>query len=483
MMVGSQWKTAFARLAPLHEGLPGWFPKVINQVSRSLQGRDRFNLYNTSRFFASGPDPRPPDAPQLRDTFLRFVGHGLRFTGAHAQKVILNKRLIQFWSRFLIPTCETSSPDLSVFLAALRLWRFEDLTANPIIKELLPPAYRSFTKDEVTRHCLQALFSNPAKYKQFAEWQVAQLSPGGLELHAALRQGPRQARDIIFHNNDWQAVCELWHALLVHPAYETRDGEIFLQLDTFQGFKTPFQVEPKSAPPLNTPESSLESIRFLTDQLLSEHEVPLAARECKRTFPERQLDLFREHAGNLADTIRRFLGWWHEALGPPWIPRAKLPASGCLLACSTSGRYVPFIIEPYKLEPLLETSLQFGLLSRDDENRLTLSPLGRMFIDEPAPELEVQSIWARNVNRLSLRLGEGWGEGFHRFLELLATSRGHGAYRVTPASLAKSGLPVDQAIAIIGGFTRLEAKRIERLRSWVTDGAGKKAHRKTVGNR
>lgn len=465
-MVDPQWETTVACLAPLHEGLPDWFPKVINHVLRFLRGRDRFNLYSTCRALSTGSDTHL-NTPQLRDTLQRFVGQGLRFTGSHAQKVILDKRLILFWSRFLIPACETSTPDLSVFHVVLRAWRFEDLTANPIMKQLLLPSYRSFTKEHVTKHCLQALFSNPGQYKQFVDWQVSQLSPAGVELYAALRQGPQLTRNIISLSDRWLAVCELWNALLVHPSYETRDGEIFLQLDTFKGFNTPVQFPPAAMKPTGTRESSLEPIRFITSQLVQGHVVPLSACNCKRTFPERQLDLFKESAGDIVDETREVLGWWYDAIGHGCILREGLPASGCILTRSPSGRYLPLIIERHNLEPILEASLKFELLMRDNENRLTLTNLGRLFITGIKSDHEVKTIWGRNVNRLSLRLGEGWSNGFRRFLELLATSYENDEYVVTPASLVKSGLTADQALVIIGGFTRLDTGRMERLRNWI----------------
>ena len=481
-MVDPQWKTTFSWLAPLHQGLPDWFPKVINHVLRFLQGRDRFNLYNTCRALATKSDSRL-NTHQLRDTLQRFVGQGLRFTGVHSQKVILDRRLILFWSRFLIPACETSLHDLSVFHAALQAWRFEDLTANPVIKQLMLPSYRSFTKEHVTRHCLQSLFSNPEKYRQFVDWQVSQLSQDSIELYTALRKGPQLALDIICNDNGWLAICELWNALLVHPSYETREEKIFLQLDTFKGFERPFHISPTAARPITTPESGLEPIRVITRQLLKGHTVPLSACNCGRTFFDRQLDLFRESAGNLIDETRRFLGWWYDTIGQGCISREELPASGCVLTLSSSGRYVPFIIEWRNLEHILETSLKFGLLTKDSENRLCLSRLGCMFISGAKPDLEVKTIWARNVNRLSLRLGECWSDGFHRFLNLLATSSGHGEYVVTPASLAKSGLKTDLALVIIGGFTWLDARRIERLSRWVTDTEEKGIPHKTFLNR
>ena len=97
--------------------------------------------------------------------------------------------------------------------------------------------------------------------------------------------------------------------------------------------------------------------------------------------------------------------------------------------------------------------------------------------------MEVRAIWARNVNRLSLRLGAGWSEGFHRFLDLLSTSCGNGEYMVTPASLAKSGLKADLAAVIIGGFTRLDVQRLERLNSWVMATEVKEISRETSTNR
>jgi hypothetical protein len=151
-----------------------------------------------------------------------------------------------------------------------------------------------------------------------------------------------------------------------------------------------------------------------------------------------------------------------------------LPPPGCIVTCSISGKYIPFIMERHNLEPILETSLKFGLLTRDDANNLTLSRLGRMFICGTKPEFEVKTIWARNVNRLSLHLGEDWSNGFHRLLDLLATSHGDGRYVVTPASLAKSGLKADLAMIIVSGFTRLDTLRTKRLSSWADNNEGGK---------
>jgi len=473
-MVDSQWKTIFAQLAPLHEGLPDWFPKVINHVLLFLKGRDRFNLYNTCRGLSTCPETQL-STQQLRDILQRFAGKGLRFTGSHAQKVILDKRLILFWSRFLIPACETTSYDLSVFRASLRAWRFEDLTANPIMKQLLLPSYRSFTKEYLSKHCLQALFSNPGEYKKFVDWQISHLSPAGVELYATVQQGPQPARKVICNNKEWLTVYELWNALLVHPSYgTTSDKEIFLQLDTFKGFKTPFQLTPETTKPIITPDPCLEPIRLITSQLLQGQSVPLPACNCKRTFPERQLALFKEEVGDLIVEIRQFFEWWHNTIDPGCIPREELPPPGCILTCSISGKYIPFIMERHNLEPILETSLKFGLLTRDDANNLTLSRLGRMFICGTKPEFEVKTIWARNVNRLSLHLGEDWSNGFHRLLDLLATSHGDGRYVVTPASLAKSGLKADLAMIIVSGFTRLDTLRTKRLSSWADNNEGGK---------
>lgn len=469
-MVDSRWKTVFARLAPLHEGLPSWFPKAISHILRLLQERDRFNLYNTCRTFATCCPETSLSTQQLRDTLQRFAGQGLRFTGSHAHKVILDKRLILFWNNFLIPSYETFSYDLSTFRAALRAWRFVDLTANPIMKQFLLPSYRSFTKEYLARHCLQALFSNPETYKQFVDRQTLHLSQAGGELYATLLQGPQPAREIISNNEGWLAAYELWNALLIHPVYgTTNDGKIFLQLDTFKGFKTPFRLNVSTTRPIITPDPCLEPIRLITSQLLQGQAVPLLAFNCKRTFPERQLDLFREAAGNLIEEIRRFLEWWDDTIGSDSIPREALPPQGCLLTCSTSGDYIPFIMERHNLDPILETSLKLGLLTRDDSNNLTLSRLGRMLIYGTLHEFEVKTIWARNVNRLSIRLGEGWSYGFHRLLDLLATPKGSGEYVVTPASLAKNRLKTELAMVIFSGFTRLDTRRTERLRSWTND--------------
>ncbi|MFH1020582.1 MAG: hypothetical protein V1782_08265, partial [Pseudomonadota bacterium] len=436
----------------------------------------RFNLYNTCRTLATCCPETSLSTQQLRDTLQRFAGQGLRFTGSHAQKVILDKRLILFWNSFLIPSYETFSYDLSTFRAALRAWRFVDLTANPIMKQLLVPSYRSFTKEYLAKHCLHALFSSPKKYNQFVNWQTSHLSPAGGELYATLLQSPQPARKVIYNNEGWLAACELWDALLLHPAYNiTPDGEIFLQLEPFKGFKTPFRLEPSTTRPIITPDPCLEPIRLITNQLLQGQSVPLPACNCKRTFPERQLDLFREAAGSLIGEIRRFLEWWDETIGPGTIPREALPPPGCLLTCSTSGKYIPFIMERRDLEPILETSLKFGLLTREDSNNMTLSRLGRMFIYGTLHEFEVKTIWARNINRLSIHLGKGWSEGFHRLLDLLATSQGSGEYVVTPASLAQNGLKPALAMVIVSGFTRLDTRRTERLSSWTNDNEGKKS--------
>lgn len=477
-MVDPKWEATFAGLAPLHQGVPDWFPRVMRYILNSLQRRDRFNLYNTRRLLGSGPD-NGLNTSQLRDILQRFAGQGLRFTGAHAQKVILDTRLILFWRHFFLPACSTSPSDLSTFHAVLQAWRFDDLTANPIIKQLLLPSYRSFTKEFVTRQCLRSLFSDPEKYRQFVEWQVSQLSPASAKFYAAFLRGHQCPEQAHYGTNGWQSVCELWLALLVHPAYENRDGKIFLRLDTFKGFETPFRLAPTPPKPSGTHVSCLEPIRLITEHLLRGHAVPPLASNCHRTFPERQLDLLKEEAGELGDEIRQFIEWWQDAIGLGCIQRKLLPPKGCILTCSPVGKFFPLIIKQHDLEPLLERSLRFGLLANADEKHLTLSCLGRMFIGATKHDLEVKTVWARNVNRLSLRLGEGWSDELRRFLALVSTITGKGEYVVTPATLAKSGLKADLAILIIGGFTRLDPPRLARLTSWVTTGTdeAKKLHR------
>lgn len=458
---------SFARLISLHDGLPAWFPKVIRHILRFLQGRDRLNLYNTCRALAVCCPDLHLSTQQLRNTLQCFSGQGLRFTGSHAQKVIFDKRLVLFWNHFLIPACETSPHDLAVFQAALQEWRFKDLTKHPIMRPLLPPSYRSFTKESLARHCLRALFGNPNEYERFAEWQAAHLSPAGLELYSRVSQTPQAAQDIIRNSEGWPAVYELWNTLLLHPAYDTCEEKIFLRLGAFQGFTMPFRLTSETATPALPPDACLEPIQLITSRLLQDQIVSQSAGNCKRTFFERQLDIFKEGAGDSVEEIRQLLTWWQETIGSDGILPGALPPPGCLLVCSASGRYVPFMVARQTLKPLLETSLKFGLLTENDKSRLTLSPLGRLFISGRKPELGVKTIWARNIDRLSLHLGEGWGEGFRRFLRLLATtSQKGGEYVVTPASLANSGLRIDQVMVIISGFVRLDPQRQARLEHW-----------------
>lgn len=457
-------QNAFACIGPLHEGLPDWFPDVVGYVLRSLQGRDRFNLYNVYRSINTGICDRLY-TKQLREAFTRLEGQGLRFIGRHSQKVVLDKQLVAFWSNFLAPARISASYDLSIFFIALSGWRFNELILNPILKAFLLPGYRSLPKKSLILHLMRTLFGTPYNYANFVSLQSKRLSSMANELYKVLSEGPKLMKEINLHSA-WTAAYELCRALLVYPSYITIEKNIYLKLDVFRGFETPRQIHAAKIKPLTEIGSCLEPIRIATTQLLQGENTPYSTRRTELTFPERQLALLKEEGSDCYEQIQILIEWWAKAVGTGTLPRETLLKANFCLTRSAAGMYCPLILT-CEINYILDIAEKFMLLRKCEDSRLAITPLGQMLAGKKILNHEMESVWARNLDRLTLRPGKGWNQAFYRLLGLIATKEDGGCYVVTPASLAKSRFTFEQIVVIIGGFTRLEARRGKRLQSWI----------------
>ena len=453
-------------LIEAHEGLPAWFPHLVDYILDRLQNRDRFNLYQTSDFMRRTWHRNVVYAQEIRESIAPLEQFGVSYRGKQQHVLLPSKTLTSFWSTFYRPARSTPANDLSFFASMLLNRRHLDLTRDNCLRAHLPSSYKSITKERMVALLLRKLFDSPQHYKAYAKARRQGLSSAARSIYRSLSSTPMGVIDLLHPQNESGLITiELCDALLAKASYLERTGRLYLHLESFSGFDNPLML-PKAAPV--EPPSLLHCLGPILDHVrtMPDDGGQPDLDDVPPRFPVGQLRLLRERCPE-AEEIFDLVTWWRESLGSTPIEPGSLPGNYSLAQGLRGGNGTCHVlaIDGFDAKGFVGKALEFALLRKDSTGRLALTGFGDWVGGGPEPDLGVRETWGRNIDRVVLRLSPDWPEDFRTLLLTVATARDN-TFVIARQDVLARRIPLERLLPILGGFVKLDTKRLARLRRW-----------------
>lgn len=451
----------------LHEGIPLWFPRLVSYILNSLQGKDRFNIYNASRSLNSMGQPPFIFATDIREVLEPFDGYGLSFSGNHKQKILLKKSLIHFWASFFLHVQTPSDYELGFFALMLQRRRFNDIVEDSYLRAHLPGGCRSLNKNCLIAILLKEVFSTPENHSEYEQNRLNHLSDTARKIYLNLSSVPIGLSVFAqeYGPNTPQAVYDLCEALLARPIYTDIEGKLHLHISRFRGFQIPYQFPVTSpltyASIFECLNVALSHARMAIESGINESQDELYAYQ----FPKRQILLFEKNSP-VARIVLEFMAWWRETLGSHPVKKEWLPQNNYTLTQDYSGGYRVLALEEYNPDLYVKEAVDYGLLQEDSSGYLILTELGTSAGIGFSLDMNVKAIWGRNVDKVSLTLGACWPIEYRMLLKNIGSYHDNGRCEITKKEVIDRKIPEAALLLILGGFIKLDNKRLLRLRRW-----------------
>lgn len=471
-MIARDWQYSFVRLGPLHEGLPVWFWRFVEHVIESHHTRRRISIYTARNAINASDGSGYIYSADIKRVLKRFQEEGISFLGIHKHKILLDKRILSYWKRFLVGARQKNMDDISFMIHALRGWRVCDIIHCDAFVSFLPRNYKIKSKEEIIACVLRGLLNSRKAFHRYDLWERQHVSSLALRLLNVLTSGETSIGNLsrIYWRDSaeeiWSACGELCNTLLVKPIYVENGEGTELHL-------VPFRIA-KHGRILNIVTTKERShVVSVLDVVLKQ--TCTALRDDRRSdctimnsllWPERQILLFLRLEKDSASALD-FLRWLKRAIGNGNILETELPETNYSLLLGTRNKCCPLVCDGYERKVMLSILLKYGFLNRSESGVVRITELGHMAVDQGCPDLDVRVTWGRNVNRLGIVLGAVWPEQFRRLLSLVAVDCGGGSYCISEESLREKDVSEDILLLIVGGFVRLDERRVARLRGWL----------------
>jgi len=442
---------------PLHEGLPNKFIEIVNYVVNVYQKRTYINIYNIARQTSLYTS-------DIREYISPFINKGIEISGDSNNKLLFNRKLIDFWLNILLPSYQVKQNELKQYINIIDKWTIESIKNDPVFKKYLPQNYGTLSKTRLTYHLINNIFHSKSIYKEYCLYRLKFIDISDKEFYNNIDNSFYYSEIDNSDKKIWKNICNLYSNLLIKMTYKTNEGYTHLYLSKFNSFYHPHKLNLSKGPePLSIPKCINISINE-TEILLHKKTEILP----ETNFLLRQINIVKERERNAYDLFDFILSW-ERIIGLNCMSIENTRELGSCLCIDKNNNIRPFIISNCDIEKLLNLSVKYNFLSYNIKSkRYQITQFGIATAKKSFKSIPgVKRVWARNKERLTIFLNQDWHNVGNKILKIVAKEINNGVYIIEKDDLISKKITEKKLLTILSGFFEIKPLNIHRIRSWL----------------
>ena len=460
--IKSQKEPLIADIVLGHEGLEPWFKYIVEYSVEVVPRRQYFFLYYMRRWMANTYPAIKLPLSKIRKEFQKLEPLGIRFFGTYGQRAFIPTHVRHYWRDVFLPSCQDESGHLMQFATIMNRMSRCRIKADPSFAKYLPAQEKSFRKKNLVMKILEGVFSSEKSYQEYRK-SALELFPESDRriLEGVINSKNHQMAMNIFPLLTPESAKKVIETLLLRPY--CKNGVLWIKGYEANHNCIELKITYQKDAGIGLSKCLSKAFTLLKNVLTWKKKKPDMPRK-PITFPElaiwqacRKRRLFVE--------LRELLIWWFDVIGFSIVHNWKSVLEPGIYKAKDGIQRV-LLVRKEKIQELMKFGIQHKIFHEDNDT-VNLTGLGGMIVDKRSVQQpEVEYVWGRNVNALTIKLGKEWPKPARDIL-LKVSKFDEDRYRVTPETIKASMADRSTIVFLLSGFRKIKRRQLARLSAWV----------------